>query len=161
MIVEEIAQEESPSGSAIERNYASFLLSGERFAVDVKFVKEVVKPGALISSKGPTDDVEGYVELHSMRIPVLNIKKILSMKPSVSDAAIMVVNIDGYIFGLIVDIDCDVEVFSSLSTPKPLKEKEPLADFTEGTLKTLDKITYILDLPSLLSKENRAILIGK
>ncbi len=158
--MEEVDQKESPAGSAIERYFASFLLSGERFAVDVLLVKEVVKLSGLIPSKEPSDDVEGFIELHSMRIPVLNTKKILSLKPSVSDGGIMVVNIDDHIFGLIVDIDSDVEVFSSLLKPKPQKEKEPFADFVEGTLKALDKTTYILDLPRLLSKGNRALFIG-
>lgn len=161
MTVEDVANKEIPAGGAIERYFASFLLSGERFAIDVLLVKEVVKLSGLIPSKEASDDVQGFIELHSMRIPVLDTKKILSLKPKGSDAAIMVVSIDGHIFGLIVDIDSDVEVFSSLLKPKPLDEKEPFADFVEGTLKAFDKTTYILDLPRLLSKQSRAIFIGK
>lgn len=159
--MEEGIQNENQAEATIERSFASFLLSTERFAVDVKFVKEVVKLSGLVSSNESIDDLQGFVELHSMRIPVLNTKKILSLKSTGSDEAIMVVNIDDHIFGLIVDIDSEVEVFSSFIKPNPLKEKELFADFVEGTLKPLDKVTYILDLGSLLSKESRALLIGE
>lgn len=160
MIVDVVVDKESRSSESVERTYTTFLIASESFAVDVGLVKELVRKKELLPLTEPLKDVKGFIELHSVRIPVLNTKKILALESSAVNEAIMIVIIDGYILGLMVDIDADLEIFSSCSTPKPLKGTEPLGAFVEGTLKLRDKVINILVLESLVSSENRAKLFA-
>lgn len=155
------ADKESSSSEGVERTYTTFLINGESFAVDIGLVKEIVRSRELLPFKEPLKDVKGFIKLHSMSIPVLNTKRILSLESSVVDEAIMIVNIDGYILGIMVDIDAGLEIFSSISSPKPLKGGEPFKDFVEGTLKVRDKTINVLALKSLVSSESRARLFAK
>lgn len=154
------ADNEVNSTEAVERTYTAFLIDGKSFAVDVDSVKEIVKLKGLIPLEEPFEDVLGFIELHSVRIPVLNTKKILKFKSSAIEGGVMIVNIDGYIFGFMVDIDADLEVFSSIFKPKTLKGKPPFNAFVEGALEYLGKTTYILSLPSLLTKKTRERLLA-
>lgn len=152
---------ENPSGEGIERTYTSFVIAGESFAVDVASIKEIVKSKEILPLKEPLKNVKGFIELHSISIPVLNTSGILNLKSHDQDSGVMVVNIDGYILGLMVEIDADLEVFSTLSKPAPLKGDEPLKDFIEGTVKVSNKKINVLALANLISTESRARLFAR
>lgn len=158
--MEEVTDKESRLNDGAQRTYTTFLIAGESFAVDVELVKEVVKSTELVLLEEPFEDVKGSIELHSVRIPVLNTRKILKLEQTSDTQAIMIVNIDGYILGLMVDINADMEIFSSVSTPKPLKGPATFKEFVEGTLKVSDKITNVLALGSLVSPKSRARLFA-
>ena len=144
----------------VERTYTSFLIAGVRFAVDVRSVKEIVKTKKLIPLTEPFEDVEGFIELHSVRIPVLNTKKILKLNSSSADEGVMIVNIEGFIFGLMVDVEAEMEIFSFITKPKSLTGNEPYIDFVEGRLSVDEKSINILSLAALLSKKSKERLFA-
>jgi purine-binding chemotaxis protein CheW len=150
----------SSPASGVEHTYTSFLIAGLSFAVDVSSVKEIVKYKELLPLSEPLEDVEGFIELHSLCIPVFNTSKILSLESAVAEKGIMIVNVDAHIIGLMVDIDADIEVFSSLSTPRPLKGAEPMNNYILGTLMHTERIINVLSLSSLVNAEKRARLFA-
>ena len=156
-----VADRESGPTEGVERTYATFLIAGKSFAVDVGLVKEIIKSEELVSLEEPSPDVEGFIEHYSMRIPVLNTRRILSLDSPATNAGVMIVNIDGFIFGLTVDIDAEMEIFSSVTNPKPLKGSEPLKAFVEGTINVSGITTNVLALSNLISKKSRERFFAK
>ena len=150
-----------------ERSFASFFLLGEGFAIDIAFVKEVVGYRELTPAvKGLPDFVEAMIELYGMRIPVLKLATILSIEPLSEDAGgqggrgITVVNIDGRIFGLIVDIEPKLEVFSTCERVKPEKKKGAFSAYIEGDVLYGGTVFHVLKLESLLNDDDKAALFG-
>lgn len=158
--MEDILDNTSPSNESASRKYTSLLIAGESFAVDIDSVKEIVKYSEFVPLKEPFEGVEGFVELNSLRIPVLNIRKILSLNSPSTDIVIMIVNIEGYIVGLMVDIDADMEIFSSITSPKPLNAAHKLKKFIEGTINVSDKSINVLALSTLISEKCGARLFA-
>lgn len=162
----ESAGRESPAGKGVERIFTSFFLSGTGFAIDITLVKELAAYKELMPAAGMPRYVEGTVELYGVRIPVLNLAHRLSIKPSCEDGAlagskaILVVNIDGYILGLTVDIEPVMEVFSTFESIKPPDAKARFLDFIEGTVESGDATLPILNLSSLFNARDKAALFG-
>ncbi|MBE9531521.1 MAG: chemotaxis protein CheW [Proteobacteria bacterium] len=159
--MEDFAGKDSRLDEARESTYTAFLIAGECFAVDVHSVKEIVKYKELTSLKEPLKDVEGLLEHHSVSIPVFNTAGILKLNPTSVDNGVMIVGIEGFILGFLVDIDAEMEVFSTITSPKPFKGNSALKDFVEGTVMAGDKECKLLKLASLVSKDVKRKLFTK
>jgi len=139
----------------------SFKVGTEEFGVDILKVQEINRMLKITKVPNAPDFVEGVVNLRGRIIPVIDLRKRLSIESKVHDnkTRIVVVDILGNIVGFIVD-----EVNEVLRISKDIIENPPElvsqvdSDFITSVAKLEDRIIILLDLDNLLKKDEKEIL---
>ncbi|MCZ7603026.1 MAG: chemotaxis protein CheW [Melioribacteraceae bacterium] len=139
----------------------SFKVGKEEFGVDILKVQEINRMLKITKVPNSPDFVEGVVNLRGRIIPVIDLRKRLSIENKIHDAKtrIVVVDIAGNIVGFIVD-----EVNEVLRISKDILENPPElvaqvdSDFITSVAKLEDRIIILLDLDALLLKNEKEIL---
>lgn len=139
----------------------SFKVGTEEFGVDILKVQEINRMFKITKVPNAPDFVEGVVNLRGRIIPVIDLRKRLSIESKVHDnkTRIVVVDILGNIVGFIVD-----EVNEVLRISKDIIENPPElvsqvdSDFITSVAKLEDRIIILLDLDNLLKKDEKAVL---
>lgn len=139
----------------------SFKVGNEEFGIDILKVQEINKMLHITKVPNAPDFVEGVVNLRGRIIPVIDLRKRLSMEKKEHDnkTRIVVVDIAGSIIGFIVD-----EVNEVLRIGKDIIEAPPElvsrveSDFITSVAKLEDRIIILLDLDHLLKKDEKEIL---
>jgi len=136
----------------------SFKVGNEEFGIDILKVQEINKMLHITKVPNAPDFVEGVVNLRGRIIPVIDLRKRLSMEKIEHDnkTRIVVVDISGSIIGFIVD-----EVNEVLRIEKDIIENPPElvsrveSDFITSVAKLEDRIIILLDLDHLLKKDEQ------
>lgn len=139
----------------------SFKVGNEEFGIDILKVQEINKMLHITKVPNAPDFVEGVVNLRGRIIPVIDLRKRLSMEKREHDnkTRIVVVDITGNIIGFIVD-----EVNEVLRIGKDIIENPPElvsradSDFITSVAKLEDRIIILLDLDHLLKKDEQEML---
>ncbi len=139
----------------------SFKVGTEEFGVDILKVQEINRMLKITKVPNAPDFVEGVVNLRGRIIPVIDLRKRLSIESKVHDnkTRIVVVDILGNIVGFIVD-----EVNEVLRISKDIIENPPElvsqvdSDFITSVAKLEDRIIILLDLDNLLKKDEKEVL---
>lgn len=139
----------------------SFKVGTEEFGVDILKVQEINRMLKITKVPNAPDFVEGVVNLRGRIIPVIDLRKRLSIESKVHDnkTRIVVVDILGNIVGFIVD-----EVNEVLRISKDIIENPPElvsqvdSDFITSVAKLEDRIIILLDLDALLKKDEKELL---
>ena len=139
----------------------SFKVGSEEFGIDILKVQEINRMLHITKVPNSPDFVEGVVNLRGRIIPVIDLRKRLSIKEKSHDhkTRIVVVDIQGNIIGFIVD-----EVNEVLRISKEIIENPPElvskvnSDFITAVAKLEDRIIILLDLNHLLKKNEQEIL---
>jgi purine-binding chemotaxis protein CheW len=136
----------------------SFKVGSEEFGVDILKVQEINKMLKITRVPNAPEFVEGVVNLRGRIIPVIDLRKRLSLSAKEHDSKtrIVVVDIGGNIVGFIVD-----EVNEVLRVSKDIIENPPElvskveSDFITSVAKLDDRIIILLDLDNLLEKDEQ------
>lgn len=139
----------------------SFKVGTEEFGIDILKVQEINKMLHITKVPNAPNFVEGVVNLRGRIIPVIDLRKRLSIDEKKHDnkTRIVVVDIKGNIIGFIVD-----EVNEVLRIPKDIIENPPELvskvnnDFITAVAKLEDRIIIMLDLDYLLEKDEEKII---
>lgn len=139
----------------------SFKVGKEEFGVDILKVQEINRMLKITQVPNSPVFVEGVVNLRGRIIPVIDLRKRLSIEGKSHDAKtrIVVVDIIGNIVGFIVD-----EVNEVLRIPKNIIENPPDlvsqidSDFITSVAKLEDRIIILLDLDCLLKTDEKELL---
>ncbi len=139
----------------------SFKVGSEEFGVDILKVQEINKMLKITKVPNAPNFVEGVVNLRGRIIPVIDLRKRLSLDTKSHDnkTRIIVVDILGNIVGFIVD-----EVNEVLRISKDIIENPPElvakvdSDFITSVAKLEDRIIILLDLDNLLKKDEKEVL---
>lgn len=131
----------------------SFKVGTEEFGVDILKVQEINRMLKITKVPNAPEFVEGVVNLRGRIIPVIDLRKRLSIENKEHDnkTRIIVVDINGNIVGFIVD-----EVNEVLRISKDIIENPPElvsqidSDFITSVAKLEDRIIILLDLNNLL-----------
>jgi chemotaxis signal transduction protein len=83
--------------------YLLFKYRKQDFAVDVSYVKEIVKSQSLTTLPKSKPNTLGIINLRGVIFPVLNIDHILGFKDIQKSDYIIICDIESYVFGLPVD----------------------------------------------------------
>ena len=136
--------------------YASFLLDGEEYAVDVRHVREVVNlPSAITAMPLAPDFVDGVFNLRGTIIPVLDARRLLQVGRSCrpADAKVMVIELHGVCLGLIVD--------DTGRVLRPRGEEQVVFGYEDasqrlvaGVLRIGASLVRVLDLQRVIALEN-------
>ena len=139
----------------------SFKVGTEEFGVDILKVQEINRMLKITKVPNAPEFVEGVVNLRGRIIPVIDLRKRLSIENKEHDnkTRIIVVDINGNIVGFIVD-----EVNEVLRISKDIIENPPElvsqvdSDFITSVAKLEDRLIILLDLDNLLMKKEKEVL---
>lgn len=138
------------------RNHVFFLLSGEKYAVGIESVQEIIKPKEITGIPHTPDYLRGVVNLRGKIVPVIDLKMRFGLPGSElsKSARIVVVRRQDQVLGLLVDAVLSVQ-------PIPDKKIEPAPEilsgpvdssFFEGIANLDNVIVAIIDLSKTLRK---------
>jgi purine-binding chemotaxis protein CheW len=153
-----LAKPLSDAGRAEERSVVSFKLGDERYAVDAEHVKEIVVSRSLTSLPGVPVFITGVTNLGGQLLAVVDLRPIFSLptEPAGPTATVLVVEVSGKRFGLLVDHAVEARRIVT-------RKFEVLANNTANGTRFLQAVgedfTQVLDVHLLVS--SGAILVNQ
>lgn len=156
--------------SAIDNNQSSgqlqlvsFKIADEEFGVNILEVQEIIRMVEITTVPQTLDYVEGVINLRGKVIPVVDLRKRLSMESREADqnTRIVVVDIDHEIMGLIVDSVSEVlRIPAGSIEPAPEIITGLEAEYIKGVVKLDEKLLMSLDLSKIVDAQKIADVVG-
>ena len=141
-----------------------FSLGGEDYALGIDSVREVLALQEIRLIPRVSQVIEGMINLRGYIIIVIDMRKRfnIEIKADTREERIMICKIKNFIVGLIVDSVSKVILVDKddvQPTPGILKTQIG-TDFISGIVKITGKVTVMLDLENLFTKDEMQDLIG-
>lgn len=121
-----------------ERQLISFMLENEEYGIDIDKVQEIVQmPSTLVRVPGTEEAVCGVINLRDRVLPLISLRALFQLKDKSLDETdrIIVVNLEGFSIGLVVD-----SVREVLRVPYSLIEPAPELLFRDSQKKEITEI---------------------
>ncbi|MFH1771195.1 MAG: chemotaxis protein CheW [Candidatus Omnitrophota bacterium] len=135
----------------------TFKLANEELAIDVKCVREVLRPRKIYSFPRAPEFIEGVIDLRGRVLAVIDLRKKFDMplKHEISRWRVVVCAIKGLMVGFIVDSVNDViAVSSSMIQPPPAVVSSQLeCGYLCGVVRIEKKVIMLLDVEKLINTE--------
>lgn len=148
-----------------QRQYLTFLLGGETFAIGILNIKEIIEYGNVTTVPMMPEFVRGVINLRGAVVPVIDLAMRFSRKPSpvTRRTCIVLIEVEAegeqYNIGVTVDAVNEVlEIPSSEIEPPPAFGAKIRSDFIGGMGKIDGKFVIILDADKVLSVDEMASL---
>lgn len=156
-----------PEGFAAERRAANreekeqlmqlvgFTIGKEQFGVDILMVQEIIRSAPITSVPNSPDFIEGVINLRGNIIPVIELRKRLSLyrkDSAAKDAWILILDIGGRVTGFIVDSVTKVmKIMESTIEPPPDVVMAGLANrYIKGVCDIGGSLLILLDFNRIL-----------
>ncbi len=131
-----------------------FDLASENYGVDIDDVREIIRMQNITKVPGAHTFVEGVINLRGRVVPVVDLRKRLSLDAGSQTQAsrIVVVDINGQDVGVIVDAVTEVSRIDTASIEPPSSMiTSSDSDYLRGIAKLEDRMIILLDLARVLS----------
>jgi purine-binding chemotaxis protein CheW len=138
----------------------TFRLGNEEFGVDIRKVQEINRMIDITKIPNTPPHIEGVVNLRGKIVPVISLRTILGLGERERDKAtrIMVVEIEGFILGFIVDSVSEVlRISDGKVEPAPSVTREGDSKYIEGVINLSDRILILLDLKALFEGDLKGV----
>ncbi len=145
----------------IENKYLTFRLSGEDYAVELRYVTEIV----VVQEITPVPDmpafVKGIINMRGAVVPVMDVRARFHMEGRAYDdrTCIIVCNVRDVSIGLIVDTVKEVrDIPENAISPPPKVSRGAASQYVSGMGRVGEEVKIILDANKLLyQKELEAL----
>lgn len=130
---------------------------GEEYGVRISQVQEIIRVGDVTQVPNSPQYMEGVINLRGRVLPVLNLRKKLSLNHTdrTKDSRIVVTEIKDKLLGLLVDsVSHVIKVSADVVEEAPEDVLDADTDFIPGVCKLEERLIILLDLGKLLRKEN-------
>ncbi len=136
--------------------YLTFQLAGEFYAIEIKYVTEIVGMQDITEVPDLAKYIKGVINLRGKVIPVINVRLRFLIKEREYDSrtCIIIIHIGPTVVGLIVD-----EVSEVINIPEehidspPKTMKGTKSRFIKGFGKVANKVKMILDIDKFLNDQ--------
>jgi Chemotaxis signal transduction protein len=142
------------------QQYLSFSLDGERYAVRIEKVHEVLEYTRITSLPRMADFMKGIINLRGTGIPVIDLRLRFGMleTPIGKDTAIIVMEIEGEDGNIVVGTLADavhevIELADSAIEPPPSFGSNLVIDYISGIGKNDGRFIVVLDIDRILEAE--------
>ena len=139
----------------------TFKLAEDLFAADIFAVERVLRYQAPTSIPNVPNWIEGVIEYQSRVVPVINLRRRFEMEPAEPDnlTRILIFNSGGEWIAATVDSVLEVAALETkqLAPPPPLF-RGLAGESLRGVVRRADKLVIFLDVPRLLSTNERLSL---
>jgi purine-binding chemotaxis protein CheW len=135
--------------------WLGFSLKGQRYAVSLASVREVIRPGDITPVPGAPDDVLGVVNLRGQIVPVLDGRRRFGLDGTLEEGAedarrVIVFDDDGTVVGMRIDVIGDMLTFKADDVaPPPPGRAERRDDPVSGVLTRDDGFIALVDVQKL------------
>jgi purine-binding chemotaxis protein CheW len=147
------------------RNYITFKLGGELFAVDVHQVREVLEVSRITRVPTAPDYMRGLVNVRGKAIPVVDLRVRFGLAPGVDTVntriLVLELDLDGeeVVLGGIADSVHEViEIEPAAIEPPPRIALRWRTEFIQGMGRRGDDFIIILDVDAVFSSEELALV---
>lgn len=138
----------------------TFLLDSEEYGIDVSLVQEIIRVSEITPVPRSPDSIKGVSNLRGKIIPVIDLKRKLSLGHTDSTgrrARVVVVRLRGRLIGLLVDGASQVlKVPETLIEAAPEEAMEINTHFIRGVAKLEERLIVLISLEEILAVELRA-----
>lgn len=144
--------------TTIDFKMVTFSLSGKDYSIDIMYIKEIAKAGNFTFVPNVLPFVVGVYNLRGEIIPILDLRIFFNIplpeKNRNGLENLLILNVKGQIFGVIVDkIDKVVGVQrSTIQPPHPLFS-DVNVKYISGVVESSKRLYILLDIESIFSKE--------
>ncbi len=132
---------------------ACFLAGGQQYVVDIMRIREIINPLPITKVPSSSEVIEGVINLRGVIIPVVDLRKMLEVpKEQRSEKPkIVVVMVDNYLFGLLVDDVIDVvRISRQVIRSNPRSGLGKFSDKAYGVCEFQGRLLILLNLKQLL-----------
>jgi purine-binding chemotaxis protein CheW len=150
-------------GVKSEVSFLCYRVGAQDFAVSFSKVARILPLVPMAKIPHTPEFLEGVVEYQGALIPVVDLRKRLELTGTgdILERRIVVVNINGEKIGMIVDGAKEMVYLKPSSIKKPAALVRGLdASYFIGVVKLDDRYIVVLDLPRVLTSEERLTLFG-
>lgn len=147
-----------------EKQLVVFDLASEGYGVDIGAVREIIRMQEITRVPRTPEFVEGVINLRGKVIPVIDLRKRfgLHVADQSKDNRIVVVDIGKQDIGVIVDAVTEVLRISANSVEPPTSVITSAdSDYLLGIVKLESRLIILLDLESVLSKDEKETLASE
>lgn len=145
------------AGQAGARQFVIFHIAGERFAVALADVQEIIRPPRVVGMPLCPASLEGLANLRGVVLPVVNLRRAFDFPTAEEDDATRVVVLDyGRPVGLIVDRMANVvTIEADRIEPAAAIRSAVDAEFLEGLIRDADgrSVVMILNCGQIFARE--------
>lgn len=140
----------------------SFNIGDEEFGVDILKVQEINRMVEITRVPNAPEYVEGVINLRGKVIPIIDLRRRLSMKQKSydKDTRIIVVELESKVIGFVVDSVNEVlRINRSITEPPPQMISGINSEFITAIGKLEDRLLILLDLEKILTHKEKSELI--
>ena len=133
--------------------YLTFNLAGEDYGIEIAFVTEIIGIQKIVEAPDMPDFIKGVINLRGKVIPVMDVRARFKQAHRDYDdrTCIVVVNVEDYTVGLVVDEVREVaDIPEAQVEPPPKSGRNKKSSFIKGMGKLDDEVKIILDVEQLL-----------
>jgi purine-binding chemotaxis protein CheW len=155
------------TGSAAEqsRQYLTFMLGGEIFAMGILAIKEIIEYASLTEVPMMPGYVRGVINLRGSVVPVidLSVRFAKPASPVTKRTCIVIIEIAAHgerqVLGVVVDaVNAVLEIPTSEIQPPPTFGASIRTDFIQGMGKVNNKFVVLLDVDHVLAADEMSVL---
>lgn len=149
------------------RQFLTFLLDGEMYAIDILCIKEIIEYGHVTPVPMVPDFIQGVINLRGAVVPVLQLSLRFghARTDTTRRTCIVIIEVDCEAgkqdIGVVVDSVSEVlEIANADIEPAPSFGAKIRADFIDGMGKVEGRFVIILDISRVLSIDELTLLTG-
>jgi len=150
-----------------QRQYLTFMLGGEVFAIGILRIKEIIEHGQLTEVPRMPDFIRGVINLRGAVVPVIDLGSRFGKQACTVSRRTCIVIIEAifeaeqHVVGVMVDAVNEVlDIAPNEIEPAPSFGAKIRADFIRGMGKVDGKVVIILDVDHVLSMVEMSSLTG-
>ncbi len=150
-----------------QRQYLTFMLTGETYAIGILRIKEIIQYGQLTEVPRMPTFIRGVINLRGSVVPVIDLSARFGKKPTSIGRrnCIIIIEVaagtETQNVGVMVDaVNAVLEIPADQIEPAPTFGANIRADFIEGMGKINGKFVIILNIQHVLSMDDMAALAG-
>lgn len=135
------------------KRIVTFTLSGGAYAIDIRFISEIIYSRVINPLPGISDYVEGIIDLRGLVVPVLDLKKRLKLPLSgFKSDHIIIAKVHQITCGILVDQVAQVLLVQDKEIQITKKFMNRPMPYLEGVCRSQERLILLLDLESLWSE---------
>ena len=141
---------------AHNKRIVSFLVSRKEYAVDIRFINEIIYSKKVNALPGTSDYIEGIIDLRGKVIPLVNLSKRLKLPSGepVPSEHVLIVDVGQRKYGLIVDEVLQVITIEENQIQMTEKFMDREVPYLQGVCRFKERLILLLDLEHLWTEKD-------
>jgi purine-binding chemotaxis protein CheW len=120
--------------------------------------REILEINDLTSVPDSPEYIKGIIKVRDEIIPIVDLAKKINLKSKIDKNKVIIVSIQGYAIGLLVDQIVEIKKVDKINNSDVLKASQKLnRDFIKGILTLKEKLIIVINLKKLFDNFNLEI----